>query len=41
MSLGKGYSRNNVYDTRHEIIEDSKLASVWTFCEESQLDTQT
>jgi len=41
MCLGEGYSRINVYDDRHEIIEDFKLASVWKYCEESQLDTQT
>jgi len=35
MTLSKGYSRNNVYDTCRNLIGNSKLTSVWTNCEES------
>jgi len=41
MNLVRGYSRNNVYDTRRDLIGNSKLSSVWTNCEENQLKAQT
>jgi len=40
MTLSKGYSRNNVYDTCRNLIGNSKLTSVWTNCEESLLNPQ-
>ena len=36
-TLSKGYSINYVYGTRRYLIGDSKLAAVWTYCEERQL----
>jgi len=37
-TLIKGYSLNNVYETRSDLIRDSRLESVWTNCEECRLN---
>jgi len=37
-TLSKGYSRNNVNVPCRVLIRDTMLASVWTNCEESQIN---
>jgi len=40
MTLIKGYSRNNVYYTRRDLIGNSNLKSVWKNCGVSKLNPQ-